>query len=186
MKRESVILFHVSRFLLQSLISFSKSKQRSDMAIKVGIFGFAHGHVNAYCNQWRDNPGMDISVVAAWDHDAARLEQNAKTYGLRTYADKGAFLNDPDVQAVIIAAETSLHAELVELAAAAGKPIVVQKPMALTMPQADRIVAAVNQYGAECGDQGIAQERQTGPDIHGAPPAWAGHASMAGFHHAMA
>jgi len=117
------------------------------MAIKVGIFGFAHGHVNAYCNQWRDNPGMDVSVVAAWDHDAARLEQNAKNYGLRAYADKEAFLKDPEVQAVIIAAETSLHADLVELAAAAGKPIVVQKPMALTMPQADRIVAAVNKYG---------------------------------------
>jgi predicted dehydrogenase len=49
-----------------------------------------------------------------------------------------------DVQAVIIAAETSLHADIVEKAAVTGKAIVLQKPMALTMSQADRIVAAVN------------------------------------------
>jgi predicted dehydrogenase len=117
------------------------------MTIKVGIFGFAHGHVNMYCNQWRDNPAMEVQVTAAWDHDAARLEQNIKTYGLRPYSDAQSFLQDPDVQAVIIAAETSYHAELVECAAAAGKPIVLQKPMALTMPEADRIVTAVNKHG---------------------------------------
>ncbi len=57
------------------------------MTIKVGILGFAHGHVNMYCNQWRDNPALGISVVSAWDHDAARLDQNAKAYGLRACAD---------------------------------------------------------------------------------------------------
>ena len=116
------------------------------MTIKVGIFGFAHGHVNAYCNQWRDNPSLGVQVVAAWDHDATRLERNSQTYGLRAYSDRQAFLKDPDVQAVVIAAETSLHAQLVELTAAAGKPIVLQKPMALTLPEADAIVAAVNKH----------------------------------------
>ncbi len=48
--------------------------------------------------------------------------------------------------AVVIAAETSLHAEMVERAAAAGKMIALQKPLALTMAQADRIVAAVEHY----------------------------------------
>ena len=48
-----------------------------------------------------------------------------------------------DVDAVVIAAETSLHAELVEKAAAAGKAIVLQKPISLTLAEADRIVAAV-------------------------------------------
>jgi predicted dehydrogenase len=117
------------------------------MTIKVGILGFAHGHVNAYCNQWRDNPAMDIAVVAAWDHDAARLEQNAKAYGLRAESDADAVLKDKDITAVIVSAETSLHAEMVERAAAAGKAIIVQKPMALTMDEADRMVAAVNRHG---------------------------------------
>ena len=47
------------------------------MAIKVGILGFAHGHVNAYCVQWRDHPEFGVEVVGAWDHDAERLAKNA-------------------------------------------------------------------------------------------------------------
>ena len=44
---------------------------------------------------------------------------------------------------MVITAETSRHAELVEQAAAAGKAIILQKPIALTLAEADRIVAAV-------------------------------------------
>ena len=43
--------------------------------IKVGILGFAHGHVNAYCTQWREHPEWGIDAAAGWDHDAERLEK---------------------------------------------------------------------------------------------------------------
>lgn len=117
------------------------------ITVNLGILGFAHGHVNAYCTHWRERPEMAINAVAGWDHDAARLDKAVTDYGIRPYTDAGALLADPDVQAVIISAETSLHADLVELAAAAGKAIVLQKPMALTLPEADRIVAAVERSG---------------------------------------
>ncbi len=117
------------------------------MTIGVGILGFAHGHVNAYCNQWRDTPDLGVSVAAGWDHDAERLKQNASTYGFRPYASAADLLADPGVAAVVIASETSLHADLAVQAAAAGKAIVLQKPMALTLPEADRIVQAVQRHG---------------------------------------
>jgi predicted dehydrogenase len=117
------------------------------MAIGVGIVGFAHGHVNAYCTQWQQDPAHGIHLVAGWDHDPGRLAANAASLGLEGYQDLGAFLDRPDVQAVVIAAETSRHADLVEQAAAAGKTIALQKPVALTLPQADRIVAAVERAG---------------------------------------
>ena len=117
------------------------------MTLKVGILGFAHNHVNRYCNQWRDRPELDMAVVAGWDHDAARLAQNASTYGFQPYADPGTLLREAGVDAVVIAVETAHHADMVELAAAAGKAIVVQKPLALTLDQADRIVAAVKGHG---------------------------------------
>jgi predicted dehydrogenase len=116
------------------------------MSIGIGILGFAHGHVNAYCTEWRKNPAFDMNVVAGWDHDAARLAQAAKNYELQACATPEELLALPAVQAVVVSAETSWHADLVEKAAAAGKMIVVQKPIALTMPQADRIVAAVQRY----------------------------------------
>lgn len=114
--------------------------------MKIGILGFAHGHVNEYCNHWRQDPEYGISVVAGWDHDDKRLEKAVGSFGIHGYDKAEALLSDGDVEGVVIAAETSFHAELVELAAAAGKAVVLQKPMALTMPEADRIVAAIEKH----------------------------------------
>ncbi len=115
------------------------------MAIGIGIMGFAHGHVNAYCGQWQQ-PEHGVKLVAAWDHDRQRLAANATSFGMEAVASLESFLARDDVQAVVIGAETSLHADMVEQAAAAGKAIALQKPIALTMAQADRIVAAVERH----------------------------------------
>lgn len=117
------------------------------MTINIGILGFAHGHVGMYCNQWRQNPGLGINLVAGWDHDSARLKKNCDHFGVQGYADLDEFLARPDMPAVVIGVETSMHADVVEKAAAAGKMIALQKPIALTLPQADRIVAAVARHG---------------------------------------
>ena len=121
------------------------------MTIGVGILGFAHGHVNAYCGEWLrqlpQHPEYGMVTVAGWDHDAARLETARAAYGLQPCASAEELLARKDVQAVVIAAETSLHAGLVELAAAAGKKIALQKPITLTLPEADRVVAAVQRAG---------------------------------------
>jgi len=116
------------------------------MAIKVGVLGFAHGHVNAYCKEWGDQPELGVSVVAGWDHDAERLQNGANAFGVRPFREVSALLAESGVEAVVVAAETSLHAELVEQAAAAGKAIILQKPIALTLSEADRIVAAVERH----------------------------------------
>jgi predicted dehydrogenase len=117
------------------------------MSINAGILGFAHGHVNAYCTQWTQNPDYGINLVAGWDHDPARLAKSAESFGVQPYAEIDAFLAHPGLEAVVIAAETSMHADLVEQAAAAGKTIALQKPIALTLAEADRIVAAVATHG---------------------------------------
>jgi predicted dehydrogenase len=117
------------------------------MAVKVGVLGFAHGHVNSYLDKWKALPEMGVDAVAGWDHDARRLKEAAAKFGIKPCASPESLLADPSVQAVVIAAETSMHADLVELAAAAGKAVVVQKPLALTMAQGGRITAAVNKYG---------------------------------------
>lgn len=115
--------------------------------IKVGILGFAHGHVNAYCTQWCEHPEWGIDAIAGWDHDAARMAKAVSDHGVQAYADVNTLLQNDNIQAVVISAETSLHADLVEKASAAGKTIILQKPMALTMQEADRIVTAVEKSG---------------------------------------
>lgn len=112
--------------------------------MNIGILGLAHGHVHMYCSMWRKHPEWGVCVAAAWDHDHSRIAQAEKS-GIRACASPSELLAATD--AVVIASETSLHAELVEQAAAAGKPVVLQKPLALTMEAADRIVTAVERGG---------------------------------------
>lgn len=115
------------------------------MTIGIAILGFAHGHVGMYCGQWKQWPD-EVRLVAGWDHDAARLDESAKQHGVEAMPQLDALLRRGDVDAVAIGVETSMHADVVEAAAAAGKAIVLQKPLALTMQQADRIVAAVEEH----------------------------------------
>lgn len=116
------------------------------MSVGVGILGFAHGHVNAYCTQWLQNPDHGVRLVAGWDHDAARLAKAVEAFHLDGCEAVDDLLARQDVQAVVISSETSLHADLVEKAATAGKAIALQKPIALTMGEAGRIVAAVDRF----------------------------------------
>jgi len=113
------------------------------MMLGIGVLGMAHGHVGSYCTQWRRWPDR-VRLIAVWDHDAARAAKAAAEHGFSVCPSVSSLLGRGDIDAVVIGAETSMHADLVEQAAAAGKTIVLQKPMALTLAQADRIVAAVD------------------------------------------
>lgn len=115
--------------------------------VGVGILGTAHGHVATYCARWRSQPDMGVRVVCAWDHDAARAGAFCGAHALEAAPSAKALLARPDVDAVVIGSETSMHSGLAAQAAAAGKKIVLQKPLALTVEQADEIADAVNQAG---------------------------------------
>lgn len=115
--------------------------------LKTAVLGFAHAHVGLYCEVWQQTPDLGVEVVAGWDHDAPRLAAAAEKFSLRAEPDLDALLQRPEIEAVVIGAETSRHAELVIAAAAAGKRIILQKPLALTLAEADAMVAAVERSG---------------------------------------
>lgn len=112
------------------------------MPIRLGILGFAHGHVGSYCGVWKTLPDR-VRLVAGWDHDPARAKSNVEPLGMALCNSADDLVKRADVDAVVIASETSMHADLCEKAAAAGKAIVLQKPLSLTLTEADRIVSAV-------------------------------------------
>lgn len=113
------------------------------MPMKIGVLGFAHSHLNAYLQRWHEHPEYGVKVVAGWDHDATRLQQSTAQYDLLAFDSVEELLAREEIGGVLIASETAYHAELVELAAAAGMAIILQKPLALTLSEANRIVAAV-------------------------------------------
>ncbi len=55
----------------------------------------------------------------------------------KVYTDPQQLLDDPDIDAVLIAAPARSHAELVISAARAGKGVFCEKPMAITLDEAD-------------------------------------------------
>ncbi len=114
--------------------------------VRIGILGFAHPHIFAYCDRWRQDASLGVRLTSGWDHDPARAADACRRVQIASAASPQDILARNDVEAVVIAAETSRHAELVELAAAAGKAVVLQKPLALTLAEADRIVAAVDKH----------------------------------------
>lgn len=120
------------------------------MTIGIGILGFAHGHVNGYCTRWNEHPEWGVKPLAGWDHDEARIEAAVSQHGLKKMDSVEALLARDDIHAVVVSSETSYHADLVEQAAAAGKTIIIQKPLALTLAEADRIIAAIEKYHVRC------------------------------------
>lgn len=116
-------------------------------SIGIGILSHAHGHVNTYCRGMQDFD--DVRLVATWDDNEERGSAAADQFGLEFRTGPDAVVNDPAVDAVIIASETNRHADLVELAAGAGKHILLQKPMATTLADCDRIVRAVESSGVK-------------------------------------
>src|SRR6188768_913345 len=72
------------------------------------------------------------ALVAVMRRDAAKAEDYARRHGVaRWYSDAEALVRDPEVDAVYVATPPSTHCAYAVLAAKAGKPVYVEKPMAL-------------------------------------------------------
>lgn len=120
--------------------------------VGIGILSFAHGHSNVYCQVMADKSQFpDVKLVAAWDDNPARGQASTQRYGMPLRATAAEVIQDPQVDAVIVTCETNRHAGLIEQAAVAGKHILCQKPLATTLEDCDRIIAAVNRSGVKFG-----------------------------------
>lgn len=87
-------------------------------------------------------------LVALCDRDPAALARvGAVAPSAARYPDLAGCLADPAVEAVYVATPNSSHAAVVRAAAAAGKPVLCEKPMAPTAAEAERMVAACEAAG---------------------------------------
>ena len=85
----------------------------------------------------------DSSLVAVMRRDGAKAQDYARRHGVpRWYDDAAALIHDPDVDAVYGATPPSSHRHYALMAIAAGKPVYVEKPMALDHAECEDIVAA--------------------------------------------
>lgn len=88
-------------------------------------------------------------VAVAW-HDRAQREEFAAAFGIKAYADYDALLKREEVDIVHISPPVAEIPECTIKAARAGKHIILGKPMAMTLQQADEMVKAVDEAGVTC------------------------------------
>ncbi len=101
-----------------------------------------------------------IKVLYGIDPSAEVAERYTAEHGLPVYPDYQQALDDPDVEGVILTIPHNFHEEAVIRAAAAGKEIFCEKPLALTEAAAQNMVKACDDAGIVMG---IGHERRFEP-----------------------
>ncbi len=93
----------------------------------------------------RHVPDAELVVVA--DPFGAAAQRVAGPLGADSTTDIDTALGDPRVEAVAITSSSTAHADLVQRAAASGKAVWCEKPMAMTLTEADAAIAACESAG---------------------------------------
>jgi predicted dehydrogenase len=116
--------------------------------IKWGIIGC--GDVTEVKSGPAFNKVPNSKLVAVMRRDAAKAEDYAKRHGVaKWYANAAELINDSDVNSIYIATPPLQHEEYTLAALAAGKPVYVEKPMALNSAAAQRMAHAAKQSGVK-------------------------------------
>ncbi|RIK46243.1 MAG: gfo/Idh/MocA family oxidoreductase [Chloroflexi bacterium] len=115
------------------------------MRWKIGVLGLIHDHVWQHIPELARRDDVTLSVA---DPNPPLLEQVRASYGVeRLYGDYADLLAREQPDAVLIFVDNAGKAELVELAAGYGLPIMLEKPMADCLASAERIRVAANAAG---------------------------------------
>jgi myo-inositol 2-dehydrogenase/D-chiro-inositol 1-dehydrogenase len=114
--------------------------------LQIGLIGAGRiGRVHAATIAYRV-PGAELAAVTDPIPEAAR--SLAESFRVGAVArDSRAILDNPAIDAVLICTPTDTHAALITAAAAAGKHIFCEKPVALTLEQTDAAVKAADAAG---------------------------------------
>jgi myo-inositol 2-dehydrogenase / D-chiro-inositol 1-dehydrogenase len=114
--------------------------------VRIGVIGAGNmgaDHVNTL---HRHVSGAVVTMVADIDEERAATVTEAVP-GARATDDPYALIDDPEVDAVVIASHDTTHADLAVAAVRAGKPVLCEKPLAPTPAECVRVVREERQTG---------------------------------------
>ncbi len=108
--------------------------------VRIGLIGC--GRIGtAHASVLREVEGALLVAVA--DVEPERAATLAQEHDAQVISDPNALIDLEDIDAVVVAVPTHLHAPLTLRAAAAGKHILCEKPMAMSVEEADQMLSAV-------------------------------------------
>jgi predicted dehydrogenase len=117
---------------------------------RVAGINFDHMHMGDLLRQTFDHP--DAEIVAISDETPARMEKAIENFAIprdRVYTDYRRCLEETKPDIVVLCPATARHAEWVEKVAPFGSHILLEKPFAATLAEADRIIRVVEATGKQ-------------------------------------
>ncbi len=118
------------------------------MKLKTALIGCGKvGHLHAAA--LRDLPESDFTAVC--DFSAERAAAFAQQYGVQPYTDAAAMFKESGIEAVLICTPHPLHADPAVLAAQHGVHVLVEKPLAASLEDCDRMMDAAAKHNVTLG-----------------------------------
>jgi len=114
--------------------------------LRVAIAGLAHDHVHGILNQYKKG---EVVIAGIAEADEQLVERYKKTYQLPDalfYKNLESLLASTKPDAVLAYTPISEHISVVEICAPKGIPVMVEKPLATTIKDAERIAVLAGQY----------------------------------------
>jgi phthalate 4,5-cis-dihydrodiol dehydrogenase len=115
-------------------------------AVRVGIAGLGRGFM-LMLPTLVHHPKIKVVAAAAPGMESRRRFE--ETFGGRAYQSVEDMCADPEVEAVYIATPHEMHVEHTRIAAAAGKHVMVEKPMALSLRDCREMIEATEAAGIQ-------------------------------------
>jgi len=117
------------------------------MKLSIGIIGA--GSIARYRHLPETALHPQAKVDAICDVVEARAQEIAQQYHCKAYTDYRQLIQDPDLDAIIVAATNTTHAQMTISALEAGKHVMCEKPMATTLEDARMMLAAAEKSGKQ-------------------------------------
>ena len=108
--------------------------------IRVAVIGCGKIAQVRHLPEYATNPNAQL--VAYYDKNSQRAHEVAAQYGGKVYDSYFDLLKDPEIDAVSVCVENRSHAEMTTAALYAGKHVLCEKPMAVTLAECESMVAA--------------------------------------------
>ncbi|WP_073200426.1 Gfo/Idh/MocA family protein [Gracilibacillus kekensis] len=113
------------------------------------FMGKAHSHAYRDLNFYFDNP-LEAEMVVISGRNEEAVKEAQETMGWQSYeTDWRKVIERDDIDVIDIVTPNHTHAEIAIAAAEAGKHIITEKPLALTVDEAERMLAAVEKNGVK-------------------------------------
>ncbi|MFF5179353.1 Gfo/Idh/MocA family protein [Micromonospora sp. NPDC000316] len=111
--------------------------------MRFGLFGTGHWAIETHGKALHAHP--DAELVGVWGRNPERAASLGEMYGVPTFNDIDALIEQ--CEAVAVALPPDIQADIAVRAATAGRHLLLDKPLALTVADADAVVAAAEASG---------------------------------------